>query len=108
MNNHIRPVLLGYIRADLLRAESDLPVAKAYLEAFAEAEEYALRTIFVEQGHSKTDAFDALIDEMRRSEDAWGVVVPDVLHLADAERRVMRRHREDRAGMSLLVANFSP
>jgi len=108
MNNHIRPVLLGYIRADLLGADSDLPVAQAYIEAFAEAEEYTLGTIFVEQVHSKTDAFDALIEEVRRSEDAWGVVVPDVRHLADAEHRVMSRHREDCAGMSLLVANFSP
>jgi hypothetical protein len=108
MSNHIRPVILGYIRAEVLRADSDLPVAEACLESFAEAEEYTLGTIFVEQGHTTTGAFDALIDEVRRNEDAWGLVVPDVRHLADAEHCVMRRHREDCAGMSLLIANLSP
>ena len=105
MNHHLRPVLLGYIRADALRAKTDLPLVETSLEAFAEAEEYTLGTIFVEQGRNSTGAFDALVDEMRRNEDAWGVVVPDGRHLAAPEHRVLRRLGQDCASMSLVVAN---
>ena len=82
MNHHLRPVLLGYIRADALRAKTDLPLVETSLEAFAEAEEYTLGTIFVE-----------------------GVVVPDGRHLAAPEHRVLRRLGQDCASMSLVVAN---
>ena len=38
MSNHPRPLLLGYIRADVLKDRADLPGVEAQLEAFADRE----------------------------------------------------------------------
>jgi len=91
MSDHIRPVLLGYIRADMLRNGTELPRMEAELQAFADTEEFSLGTIYVEQGDA-SGAFHALMSEMSRDEAARGVVVPDLRHLTVLEQLVLTRH----------------
>jgi len=107
MSNHPRPVLLGYIRADLLRG-ADLALVETELGTFADQEEYTLGTVYVEHGDTTPRAFVALMDEVRSSDEARGVVVPDLRHLADGEHRILRRHRQDFAILSVLVAKLAP
>lgn len=106
MSNHPRPLLLGYIRADVLTSGTDLPGAEAELEAFADREEFSLGTVYVERG-ATPGAFHALMTEVS-SEEAWGVVVPDLRHVTVVEQLVMTRHYQDCAETAILVANFSP
>ena len=53
MTNHVRPLLLGYIRADLLRDRADLPSVEAQLEAFAHREAFSLGAVYVETGRRR-------------------------------------------------------
>lgn len=105
--NHPRPMLLGYIRADVLANATDLPRVEAELDAFANHEEFSLGTVYVEKGGTP-GAFHALMAEVRRSEATWGVVVPDLRHVTDQERLVLRMHHEDSVDTAILVARFSP
>jgi hypothetical protein len=91
--SHARPVLLGYIRADILRNGTELPRMEAELQAFADIEEFSLGTIYVEQGDT-SGAFHALMTEMSRDEAARGVVVPDLRHLTVLEQLVLTRHAD--------------
>jgi hypothetical protein len=108
VSDHPRPLLLGYIRADVLTTCEDLTMAEGCLAAFAGTEGFTLGTVYVERGDAAPDAFQALMDEIRHLEDAWAVVVPDLRHLADGERRVMRTHRRDDTGVCVLVAALAP
>lgn len=108
MSNHTRPLLFGYIRADLLSTAADLAMVQSELEAFADVEEFTLGAVYVEHGDTTPGAFIALMDAVGRTDDAWGVVVPDLRHLAECEHRIMRRHHEDFAIMSVLAARSSP
>jgi hypothetical protein len=105
--NRPRPLLLGYIRAEVLASGTELPDVEADLQAFADREEFGLGTIYVEGG-SSPGAFHALLAEVRRNEAAWGFVVPDLRHVTDEEHLVLRRHQEDCVKTAVLVANFSP
>jgi len=93
MSDQTRPTLLGYIRADVLRNGTELPLMEAELQAFADSEEFCLGTIYVEQGIA-SGAFHALMTEMSRDEDARGVVVPDLRHLTVLEQLVLTRHAD--------------
>ena len=101
-----RPLLLGYIRADVLRNGTGLPQAEAQLEAFAEREEFSLGTVYVERGDAP-GAFEALMAEITRDEAAWGVVVPDLRHLTVVEQLILSRHEEG-ASTAILAASFTP
>jgi hypothetical protein len=107
MSNHTPPLLLGYIRADVLTSRTDLPGVEAELEAFANREGFNLGTVYVAQG-STPGAFHALLAEVNRNEAAWGVVVPDLRHMTYEDHLLMRRHQRDGAKSAILVANFSP
>jgi len=104
MSDHIRPVLLGYIRADVLRNGTELPRMEAQLQAFAETEEFSLGTIYVEQGGA-SGAFHALMSDLSRDETAEGVVVPDLRHLTVLEQLVLTRH-EDGARTAIFAAGI--
>lgn len=93
MSDHTRPVLLGYIRADLLRNGTELRRTEARLRAFAETEEFSLGTIYVEQGDA-CGAFHALMSEMGRDETARGLVVPDLRHWTVHEQLVLTTHMD--------------
>lgn len=91
MKHRTRPRLLGYIRSDVLRSETELPSVEAELEAFASSGKYSLGTIYVQNG-GPPEVFDALMTEATRDETTWGVVVPDLRHLSEAEQAVLRGH----------------
>ena len=103
MTDHVRPVLLGYIRADILMSGTELPRMEAELQAFADTEDCSLGNIYVERG-AAAGAFNALMSEMRRDEAAWGVVVPDLRHLTVLEQLVLTRH-EDGARTAIFAAS---
>jgi hypothetical protein len=104
--NRARPVLLGYIRADVLGNGTGLPQAKAQLQAFAEREDFSLGTVYVKRGDAP-GAFDALMAEVTRDETAFGLVVPDLRHLTVVEQLILSRHEEG-ASMAVLAASFTP
>lgn len=103
MSPFLRPLLLGYIRWDVLRRGTDLPTVEAQLEAFASSEKYSLGTIYIEKG-SSPGAFDALMTEAIRDENTWGVVIPDLRHLTEDEHAVLRGHNGG-AHTPILVAS---
>lgn len=104
MSDHIRPVLLGYIRADMLGNGTELSRMEAELQAFADTEEFSLGTIYVEQDGT-SGAFHALMSEMSQDETAWAVVVPDMGHLTVLEQLVLTRH-EDGARTAIFAARI--
>jgi hypothetical protein len=106
MSNQPRPMLLGYIRADVLGSRTELPRVEAQLEAFATREEFSLGTDYVEKG-TAPGAFETLMGEVTRDEAVWGVVVPDLRHLTVVEELVLTRY-DDGARTPILVANFTP
>lgn len=99
------PLLLGYIRADVLRSRTEIHRVEAQLHACAEREDFCLGTVFVERGRNP-GAFHALMAEVSR-EDAWGIVVPDLRHVGVVEQLILNRH-EFGARMAVLVANVTP
>jgi hypothetical protein len=105
MTGRIRPLVFGYICEDALLGEEPLASAETRLEDFAYAEGFTLGTIFIERRHSVPWAFDALMQEIRRGDVAWGIVIPDVGHLNDANHRAMSASQEDYTSMTVLVAN---
>lgn len=99
------PMLLGYIRADVLSNRTALHRVEAQLHACAEREDFCLGTVFVERGHSP-GAFHALMAEVSR-EDVWGIVVPDLRHVSVVEQLILNTH-EVGARLAVLVANMPP
>ena len=99
------PLLLGYLRADVLSSRIELHRVEAQLHAFAEREDFCLGTVFVERGRNP-GAFHALMSEVTR-EEAWGIVIPDLRHLGVVEQLILNRH-EAGARMGVLVANVAP
>jgi hypothetical protein len=106
MSHEPRPVLLGYIRADVLRSPATAERAEAQLVDFADREEFSLGTVYVERGDLAA-AFHSLMAELVHDDTVWGLVVPDLRHLADGEQQVLRRHAEG-VRTRIVVANFSP
>jgi hypothetical protein len=104
MSNHARPLLFGYIRADVLGNGTELPRVEARLAAFADEEEFSLGTVYVEHGDAP-GAFHALMSEMSRDEAARGVVVPDLRHMTVVEQLILTRH-EDGARTAIFAANL--
>jgi len=106
MSSHLRPLLVGYIRADVLQDPADLPRVEAELEAFAHREAFSLGTVYVERG-SAPGAFDALMTEVARDEATQGVVVPDLRHVTVVEQLVLTRHAEG-PRTAVFTASFTP
>ena len=106
MTTHVRPLLLGYIRADVLRDRADLPKVEAQLKAFAHREAFSLGVVYVEKG-SAPGAFNALMTQVARDEAAHGVVVPDLRHVTIVEQLILARHEEG-ARTAIFTANFTP
>ncbi len=76
-----RPLLFGYVRAQLLAAVTTPGAISAQFDAFAHAEGYSLACVYVDQGHTAPAGFDALIQAIKRY-DARAVAVPTLDHLA--------------------------
>ncbi|WP_203591212.1 hypothetical protein [Streptomyces sp. SID13031] len=99
-----RPLILGYIRAHILLTKEEIDAAKVRLTVFASAEGYVLGTVYVEHVTSAPAAFHALLDEVRRDNDIWAVVVPSPQHLAAGGRRAMTSSLEHQGSVHVLVA----
>lgn len=84
------PLLLGYIRADLLPNGAELPQVKAQLEAFADRESFGLGGVLVAEGDEPA-TFSALMAELADDEAVWGIVVPDLRHLTVVEQLILAR-----------------
>lgn len=75
-----RPLLLGYLRRDLLVVEGQVEELKREMAAYAEAESFTMGHIYVEQSDSWLAAFEALAESIDRY-DVTAVVLPSLLHL---------------------------
>ena len=89
-----RPTLLGYVRADALSCAEELAAATDSLAAFASAEGFTLGTVYTERDAAESAAFNALLEEVKRS-DVRAVVVPTMNHLGTvATPAAMQQHLE--------------
>lgn len=105
MSDRLRPLVFGYICEGALHGGEPLTSAETRLEDFARSEGFTLGTIFIDRRHGVPWAFDALMQQFRRGDEAWGIVIPDIGHLSDANRRAMSASQEDYTSMTVLVAN---
>lgn len=105
MSSNPRPVLLGYIRADVLRSATKIQRVQAQLAKFAHREVFSLGTVYVEKT-AGGGVFHSLIDELAHDDAAWGVVVPDLRHLTVVEQLILKT-RGDASRTPLLIANHS-
>ena len=106
MSNRPRPVLLGYIRADVLGSSTPVERVEAQLFEFADREEFSLGTLYVERGTAAA-AFHSLMTELAHDDAGWGVLIPDLRHLTDGERQVLSGH--DQGDQTrIVVASFIP
>jgi hypothetical protein len=105
MSSNPRPVLLGYLRADVLRTAAAIRRGQAQLASFARREVFSLGTVYVEKG-AGGGVFQSLMDELAHDEGAWGVVVPDLRHLTVVEQVILRT-RGDPSRAPLLIANHA-
>ncbi len=103
-----RPLALGYIRARVRTTTDEIAAAKVDLAAFALAEGLALGTVYLEHPRTAPAAFEALLDEVRRDNDVWVVVVPTPQHLTDGGLQVMRRDLEHHGAVHVMVAAATP
>ena len=89
-----RPTLLGYVRADALSCAEELAAATDSLAAFASAEGFTLGTVYTERDAAESAAFNALLEEVKRS-GVRAVVVPTMNHLGSVGTpTAMRQHLE--------------
>ncbi len=73
--SQIRPLVLGYLRADALATDRELALSTADLAGFAERQGYTLGTVFIERTDRVPAAFEALMTEAART-GASAVVMP--------------------------------
>ena len=105
MSDRIRPLVFGYICEDALLGEEPLASAETRLEDFASAQGFILGPIYIDRRHRLPWAFDALMQEVRRDDEAWGIVIPDVGHLNEANHRAVSASQGDYTSVTVLVAN---
>lgn len=74
-----KPLLLGYLRRDLLIVDSQATQLERQMADFAQAEGFAMGHTYVEKPDSWPAAFEALIESVNRYE-VTAVVLPSLLH----------------------------
>jgi rhamnogalacturonyl hydrolase YesR len=82
----------------------EVAAAKLTLAAFAIAEGFVLGTVYIEHARTAPAAFHALLDEIRRDNDIWAVVVPTPHHLTADGPRAMTSHLEHHGNVHVMVA----
>ena len=75
-----RPLLLGYVRRDLLVVENQIEELKCDMAAYAEAEGFTMGHVYVERPESWLSAFGAMTESISRYA-VTAVVLPSLLHL---------------------------
>lgn len=76
-----KPLLLGYLRRDLLVVDSQVTELERQMADFAQTEGFAMGHVYVEKPESWPAAFEALIESVNRYE-VTAVVLPSLLHFA--------------------------
>jgi hypothetical protein len=105
MTDHTRPLLLGYLRKQLLTTENELEDTKERLAHFAALEGFAIGTVYVEEAETSPAAFEALIEAVNRY-DVTAVVLPSMLHFAVlGAPATIKNHFEHLTGARVMVAN---
>lgn len=98
-----RPLLLGYLRRDLLVVDSQVGELERDMAAFAEMQGFAMGHIYVEKPDSWLTAFEALAESIARY-DVTAVVLPSLLHFTGLGMPTDRRDWFERAtGARVLV-----
>ena len=106
MSHRPRPLLLGYIRANLAATPAEVRRLEIQLEDFVAREEFSLGTVFVDRGEAP-GAFHALIEELERDESVRGLLIPDLRHLTSEEQLILSKH-EQGSRTPVLVVRFAP
>lgn len=76
-----KPLLLGYLRRDLLVVDGQVSELERLMADFARAEGFTMGHTYVEKPDCWPAAFEALIESVNRYE-ATAVVLPSLLHFA--------------------------
>lgn len=77
--DYTRPLLLGYVRRDLLIAGGEVSDLERRMSSFATAEGFAMGSTYVEKPGTWPAAFEALVESVNRY-DVTAVVLPSLLH----------------------------
>jgi hypothetical protein len=76
-----RPLLLGYVRRDLLVTDDQVDQLEREMAKFAQAEGFSMGFTYIEKAGTWPAAFDALMQSVNRYE-ITAVVLPSLLHFA--------------------------
>ncbi len=74
-----KPLLLGYLRRDLLVVDCQVTELEQQMAKFAQVEGFAMGHTYVEKPESWLAAFEALIESVNRHE-VTAVLLPSLLH----------------------------
>ncbi|MEV6268420.1 hypothetical protein AB0L64_14685 [Kribbella sp. NPDC051936] len=108
MDGCTRPLALGYIRTGVVMTADDLAAERVGLAAFALAEGYTLGAVYLEHPNTAPAAFEAMLDEVRRDNEVWAVILPAAHQVTDGGLRAMRRQLEHHGTVHLVVAAPAP
>ncbi|WP_232828080.1 hypothetical protein [Kribbella monticola] len=76
-----RPLLLGYVRRDLLVTDGQVGELERQMTKFAQKEGFSMGFTYVEKPGTQPAAFEALFESVKRYE-VTAVVLPSLLHFA--------------------------
>ncbi|WP_343972741.1 hypothetical protein [Kribbella koreensis] len=76
-----RPLLLGYIRRELIATAGDVQKIERQMSSFAEAEGFSMGFVFVDEPAIWPAVFEVMTDAVRRH-NITAVVLPSPLHFA--------------------------
>jgi hypothetical protein len=76
-----KPLLLGYVRHDLLLTDGQVGRLEREMCRFAQTEGFSMGSTYVEKPGTWPAAFEALIESVKRY-DVSAVVLPSLLHFA--------------------------
>jgi hypothetical protein len=91
-----RPLLVGYIRRDLLSDESAIEQLEVQMAVFARREGFSMGYTYVERAATSLAALEALVEFVGRSEEA-AVVIPSPLHFLAIDGPINLREIFERA-----------
>jgi hypothetical protein len=100
-----RPVVLGYVRAQLTHSRAELAETVRRLAEFAEREGYTLGKVFTERADTAPTTYHALIAAALKH-GVTAVVVPNLGHLTVlGDRPTLKGYLERRTDALVLVAD---
>lgn len=91
-----RPLLLGYVRRDLLSSDSAVEELVVQMAVFARREGFSMGYTYVERAATSFSALEALVEFVARTEDA-AVVIPSPLHFLAIDGPINLREIFERA-----------